>query len=231
LVFGLGKKEKKELEKPETPPILSEIESEVQKPPEEFGTIKTEVERVPEEPVLPEIESQIEKTSELETKVEKAKPKRVPRVLKTLIEPKTEGKTDMLALEELSQKIENENMKIKKKVKSLSKKSEELTLDSPEIIDLIKLYERTSKKFREFIEDMNNLEADGWEVDETVAAFYKFRIAKGLSSLKKEELNIENLCERVGFTPSKVNEILEKPTEKLIEEFSEEAPAIEEPSI
>ena len=137
----------------------------------------------------------------------------------------------MLALEELSQKIENENMKIKKKVKSLSKKSEELTLDSPEIIDLIKLYERTSKKFREFIEDMNNLEADGWEVDETVAAFYKFRIAKGLSSLKKEELNIENLCERVGFTPSKVNEILEKPTEKLIEEFSEEAPAIEEPSI
>lgn len=228
MVFGIGKKEKKELERIETPEVLSEVKPEIQKPPEEAGTLKTKIEKVPGgEIILPDINLQIEKTSELETKVEKVKPKRVPKVLKTLTEPKTEGKTDMLVLEELSQKIENENIKIRKKIKSLSKKSEELTLDSPEIIDLIKLYERTSKKFREFIEDMNNLEADGWEVDETVAAFYKFRIAKGLSSLKKEELNIENLCERVGFTPSKVHEILEKPTEKLIEEFSEEAPAIE----
>jgi len=225
LVFGIGKKEKKELEKTETP-VLSEIKPEIQKPPEEAGTLK--IEKVPGgEIILPDINSQIERTSELETKVEKVKPKRVPKVLKTLTEPKTEGKTDMLVLEELSQKIENENIKTRRKIKSLSKKSQELTLDSPEIIDLIKLYERTSKKFREFIEDINNLEADGWEVDETVAAFYKFRIAKGLSSLKKEELNIENLCERVGFTPSKVHEILEKSTEALIQEFSEEAPAQE----
>lgn len=232
MVFGFGKKEKKELEKSETPSILSEIKSEIETPSEEFGTLKTEIEKAPEEPVvLPEIDSQIEEASELETKVEKAKPKRVPKVLKTLTEPETEGKTDMLVLEELSQKIENENLKIKKKVKSFSKKSEELTLDSPEIIDLIKLYEKASKKSREFIDEMNKLETDGWKVDETVAAFYKFRIAKALSSLKKEESNIENLCEKVGFTPSKIHEILEKSTEKLIEEFSGEETEIEEQSI
>ena len=237
MVFGFGRKEKKELEKPETPKILSEIKSEIQRPPEEFGTLKTEIEKVPEEPVVPpEIESQIDKTSELETKVEEAITKTIPEISEPLFEPEnkekkvsepvyepeTKGKTDMLALEELSQKIENENIKIKKKVKSLSKKSEELTIDSPEIIELIKLYEKASKKSREFVDQMNKLEADGWNVDETVAAFYKFRIAKGLSFLKKEELNIEKLCEKVGFTPSKVHEILEKPTEKLMEEFSEE---------
>lgn len=227
MVFGFGKKEKKEFKKLETPKILSEIRSEIQKPPEGFGALKTEVEKVPERPVvLPEIESQIEKTSELETKVEKAK--KAPKVLKKLYESKNEEKADMLALEELSQKIENENIKIKKKVKSLSKKSEELTIDSPEIIDLIKLYEKASKKSREFIEHMNEIEADGWDVDETIAAFYKFRIAKGLSFLKKEELKIEKLCEKVGFTPSKVHEILEKPTERLIEEFSEKAAVQEE---
>jgi len=239
LVFGLGKKEKKELERPETPKFLSEIKSEVQKPPEEFGSLKTEVEKFPKEPVLPELEPQIEKTSELETKVEEAITEKTPKVSEPetlevsepVSEPKTEGKTDMLDLEELSQKIENENIKIKKKVKTFLKKSEELTLDSPEIINLIKLYEKASKKSREFVDKINKLEADGWKVDETVAAFYKFRIAKGLSSLKREESNIEKLCEKVGFTPSKIHEILEKPTEKLMEEFSKEASTLEELSL
>ena len=241
MVFGFGKKGKKELEKPETPIFLSEIKSEIQKPPEEFGSLKTETEKIPEMPeVPPEIESQIDKTSELESKVEDALEKKIPEISERILEPKAEeevpepapepepeaerreeGKTDMLALEDLSQKIENEDIKIKKKVKSLSKK-EELTIDSPEIINLIKLYEKTSKKSREFIEQMNKLESNGWKVDETVAAFYKFRIAKALSSLKKSESDIENLCEKVGFTPSKVHEILKKPTEQLIDEFSGE---------
>ena len=250
MVFGFGKKEKKEFKELETPTFLGGIKSEIQKPPEEFGTLKTETIKVPETSAAPpEIESQIDKTSELESKVEEALVKKIPEISERILEPKAEegkipesktpkpvigggeeGKTDMLTLEELSQKIENENIKIKKKVKSFSKKSNELTIDSPEIINLIKLYEKASNKSREFIDQMNKFEANGWKVDETVAAFYKFRIAKALSSIKKSESDIENLCEKVGFTPSKIHEILEKPTEKLIEEFSEEAP-VEEPSV
>ncbi|MDI6826236.1 MAG: hypothetical protein QMD36_03520 [Candidatus Aenigmarchaeota archaeon] len=125
--------------------------------------------------------------------------------------------TGRIELEELSQKVENELGKIDRRIKSLEKKADVITIDSQEIVDLIRLYAATNNKFQEFIDEMHRLEGRGWGIDENIAAFYKFRIGKALSNIKRQSIKVEGMCERVGFTPSKIREILDSSIEELVD--------------
>jgi len=125
--------------------------------------------------------------------------------------------TDRIELEELSMKVENEVGKINRKIKTLEKKANEISIESQEIIDLIRLYAATDNKFQEFIDEMRRLEERGWDTDRNIAAFYKYRIGKALSNIKKQSIKVEGMCKRVGFTPSKIKEILDAPIEELVD--------------
>lgn len=120
------------------------------------------------------------------------------------------------AIENLSKKIEEENRKISRKFGAITKKSKQITLESPEIIELIKLYAKTKDKFEEFSEEMRNIDDRGWDFDNNVAAFYKFRIGRALAEMKKQTNKVENVCRNAGFTPSNIKTILESPIDRLV---------------
>jgi hypothetical protein len=139
---------------------------------------------------------------------------------KEIPEPKVSA--DRVELEELSQKVENEVGKIERKIKLLDKKADGLTIDSLEIIDLIRLYAATDSKFQEFIDEMRKIEGRGWDIDQNIAAFYKFRVGKALSDIKRQSMRVEGMCEKVGFTPSKIKEILDSPIEELVNSMTKQ---------
>jgi len=73
----------------------------------------------------------------------------------------------------------------------------------------------------EFIEEMRRLEDRGWDFDKNIAALFKFRIGKALAEMKRQTLNVENICRKAGFTPSNIRNILESPIERLVDSLAQ----------
>jgi flagellar motor switch/type III secretory pathway protein FliN len=206
-MFGLKKRKKEDFLKEsfDIPAGIDETKEEFKSINDEFLPLsheetKEEFKTVSEEFFPLPLEEKKE-TPELETKEEI---------------PETKVSADRVELEDLSQKVENEVGKIERKIKTLDKKADGLTIDSLEIIDLIKLYAATNNKFQEFIDEMRKIEGRGWGIDQNIAAFYKFRVGKALSDIKRQSMRVEGMCEKVGFTPSKIKEILDSPIEELV---------------
>lgn len=136
--------------------------------------------------------------------------------LEPVINEPVQAGTEREDLEMLSKRIEDENRNINRRFKIITKNVNQLTLESQELIDLIKLYANTNGKFNEFIEEMHRLEERGWNFDQNIAAFYKFRVGKALADMKKQSMEVEKICRKVGFTPSNIKSILKSPIEDLI---------------
>jgi len=155
-----------------------------------------------------EIKAKLEKPTEFETKLGETLERGVEKI-KTGV--------DKAILEDLSKKIEEENKSIFRKFNKITRKTKEITLESPEVIELIKLYSNATDKLEDFIDQMRGLESRGWDFDKNIAAFYKFRIGKALAEMKKQKKNVENVCRKAGFTPSNIRTILESPIERLVD--------------
>ena len=155
-----------------------------------------------------EITEKLEKPTEFETKIGETIEKGI-ETIKTGVEKEI--------IEELSKKIEEENKKISRRFDNIVKKAKEITLESPEIVELIKLYSNSRDKFEEFVEEMQELEYKGWNFDNDIAAFYKFRIGRALAEMKKQTMKVESVCRNAGFTPSNIKVILESPIERLVD--------------
>ena len=158
-----------------------------------------------------DIRAKLEKPTEFETKFGETFERGIEK-LKT--------GADKTVIEDLSKRIEEENKRIFKKFNTITKKTKEITLESPEIIELIKLYSNVKDRFEGFTEEMRNLESKGWDFDKNIAAFYKFRVGKGLAEMKKQTMKVENVCRDAGFTPSNIRTILESPIERLIDSLT-----------
>ena len=158
-----------------------------------------------------EIKAKLEKPMEFETKLGETL-ERGAEKLKIGV--------DRNIIEDLSKKIEEENSKISRKFSTIIKKTKEITLESPEVIELIKLYANANEKFEEFIEEMRDLENKGWDFDKNIAAFYKFRIGRALAEMKKQTMKVENVCRDAGFTPSNIRTILESPIDRLVDSMA-----------
>ena len=155
-----------------------------------------------------DVKSSFEKPLEVETRVNESFQKGLETV-KTGI--------DKTTIEDLSKRIEEENKKISRKFNSITKKVKEITLESPEIVELIKLYSSSKDKFEKFIEEMQELDYKGWDFDEDIAAFHKFRVGRALAEMKKRTKNVESVCRNAGFTPSNIKIILDSPIDKLVD--------------
>jgi hypothetical protein len=160
-------------------------------------------------------------TDTMETKTEEIP--EIPKETEELEPVKTEPIQDAVnreELEEISKRIENENKNINRKFKMITKNANQLTLESQELIDLIKLYASMSGKFNEFVEEMHRLEERGWKFDKNIAALYKFRVGMALANMKKQSRNVEKICKKVGFTPSNIKTILDSSIEELVKSLN-----------
>lgn len=157
---------------------------------------------------LADIKAKLEKPMEFETRLGENFQKGV-EAIKTGV--------DKEILEELSRRIEDENKKIFRKFNVITKKTKEINFESPEIVELIKLYSEASDKLENFVKEMSDLENKGWDFDKNIAAFYKFRVGRAMAELKKQTMNIEKICQKAGFTPSNIRAILESPIERLMD--------------
>ena len=148
------------------------------------------------------------------------KPMELPKFESARTEPaRTElirEAVDREEIEELSRRIENENKNINRRFKMITKNVNQLSLESQELIDLIRLYANANGKFSAFIDEMNILESRGWKLDQNVAALYKFRVGMALANMKKQSANVEKICRKVGFTPSNIKTILNSSIEDLV---------------
>lgn len=160
---------------------------------------------------LAEIKAKLEKPMEFETKPGETFERGIEN-LKT--------GADKTVLEDLSKRIEEENTKISRKFNSITKSAKDITLETPEIVELIKLYSNASDKLEEFIDEMRRIEDRGWDFDKNLAAFFKFRIGRDLAELKKLTIDVESICRKAGFTPSNIRNILESPIENLVDSLA-----------
>jgi len=158
-----------------------------------------------------EIKAKLEKPMEFEAKLGETFERGVEK-LKTGV--------DKTIIEDLSKRIEEENKKILRKFNTITKKAKQITLESPETIELIKLYANAKDRFEGFVEEMRRLEGRGWDFDKNIAAFYKFRVGRALAQMKKQTIKVENVCRDAGFTPSNIRTILESPIERLIDSLA-----------
>jgi hypothetical protein len=124
---------------------------------------------------------------------------------------------DELPLKELCKKIDDELKKIKKELRRIEK-IEDLTLESPEMVNLLELYTTAKDKFQEFVDEINKLELSRLS-DKTTAAIYKFKACKALADIKKQTQRIESICEKTGLVPSKIQDIIRTRAEDLINSF------------
>ncbi len=207
-MFGFKQKKNEDLEKVD---LLNDIQSKWDEPMPSFD-VDTVLGTKTEETDMPDVKTKETDVSDVKfpetTEIEDLNP-----------EPIQTG-ADRTAIEELSKKIENENRNINRKFKLIAKNLNQLTLESRELIDLIKLYANTNGKFSEFIEEMHSLEEKGWNFDQNIAAFYKFRVGKALADMKKQSMSVEKICRKVGFTPSNIKAILKSPIEDLVNSLS-----------
>jgi len=164
---------------------------------------------------IPELPSELTRIKEkAETEVDK-----ITEGLTTEpAEREREIELEELPLKELNEKIDEELRQIRKRMKDLGSLNK-LTLDSPEMINLMDLYTEYKDKLSQFIEEINRMELTALASKKTFAAIYKFRACKSLSEMKKQIKKIEALCKRAGFIPTKVHDILESRAEDLVEEF------------
>lgn len=123
-----------------------------------------------------------------------------------------------LPLKNLSKKIDEELEEIKKEFKDIGK-TKGLTLESPELIDLLNLYVNAKKKMNTFIDEINEMNLSRLTSKRTVAAVYKFRACKAISDIKKEVKKIDKICKKAGFIPLKVHDILESSAEDIVNSF------------
>lgn len=217
--FGLfGKKEKEEIED------LGKIKSEsLLSDKATSGRGLLELPELPKRS-LPGISEPKESSFPLKPKLE-FKPKLTPRLeFKPKFPPKPEIKKvslEELPLKDLSKKINEELESIKKEFKNI-RKVQGLTLESPELIDLLNLYIKAKRKLRDFTDEINKTDLSGLTSKRTVAAVYKFRACRTLSEIKKEVIKIDKICKKAGFIPIKVNQILKSSAEELVNSFLRE---------
>lgn len=157
---------------------------------------------------LAEIKAKLEKPTEFEARLGENFEKSVEAI---------KSGVDKEILEDLSKRIEDENRKIFRKFNTIAKKAKEITFESPEIVELIKLYSEASDKLEDFVKEMSDLESKGWDFDKNIAAFYKFRVGRAMAEIKKQTMDIEKICQKAGFTPSNIRAILESPIERLMD--------------
>ena len=169
---------------------------------------------------IPELPPELTRLKEAaETEAEKiTEDAEEPRILPEPTEEKPEIELEELPLKELNEKIDKELRELKKRMKDLGSLTR-LTLESPEMINLMELYTEARDKLSQFIEEINRMDLTTLSSKRTFAAIYKFRACKGLSEIKKEIRKIESICKNAGFIPTKVHEILETRAEDLVDGF------------
>jgi len=198
---------KKDIEEPKEP-----LETEMK----DLGKLTLEEDSV-EIPELPPELTRIKETAEAEAEKiteELEEPKTLPEPT----EEKQEIELEELPLKELNEKIDKELRELKRRMKDLGSLTK-LTLESPEMINLMDLYTEARDKLSQFIEEINRMDLTTLSSKRTFAAIYKFRACKGLSEIKKEIRKIESICKNAGFIPTKVHEILETRAEDLVDGF------------
>ena len=203
---------KKDIEEPKEP-----LETEMK----DLGKLTLEEDSV-EIPELPPELTRIKETAEAEAEKiteELEEPKTLPEPT----EEKQEIELEELPLKELNEKIDKELRELKRRMKDLGSLTK-LTLESPEMINLMDLYTEARDKLSQFIEEINGMDLSTLSAKRTFAAIYKFRACKGLSEIKKEIRKIESICKNAGFIPTKVHEILETRAENLIDSFLQKNP-------
>jgi len=169
---------------------------------------------------IPELPPELTRLKEAaETEAEKVTEElEEPKMLLEPTEEKREMELEELPLKELNEKIDKELRELKKRMKDLGSLTR-LTLESPEMINLMELYTEARDKLSQFIEEINRMDLTTLSSKRTFAAIYKFRACKGLSEIKKEIRKIESICKNAGFIPTKVHEILETRAEDLVDGF------------
>lgn len=169
---------------------------------------------------IPELPPELTRLKEAaETEAEKiTKDIEEPRMLPEPTEEKPEIELEELPLKELNEKIDEELKLIRKRMKELGSLTK-LTLESPEMINLMELYTEARDKLSQFVEEINRLDLTALASNRTFAAIYKFRACKELSEIKREIRKIEFICKKAGFIPTRVHEILESRAENLIDSF------------
>jgi hypothetical protein len=169
---------------------------------------------------IPELPPELTRLKEAaETEAEKiTKDIEEPRMLPEPTEEKPEIELEELPLKELNEKIDEELKVIRKRMKELGSLTK-LTLESPEMINLMELYTEARDKLSQFVEEINRLDLTALASNRTFAAIYKFRACKELSEIKREIRKIEFICKKAGFIPTKVHDILESRAENLIDSF------------
>jgi len=234
-MFGLFKKKKEDLEfnVPSTAeiPTLEPMQPSVEEKPL-TPTDSTTTEPTFESQPLDQPEEQISKDAndyieelKQETSFDKSENelKSLDMLLPPLEEPtptRSSMPTKNATLESLCIKIDLEVEDIQRKFKEIKAIVAKLTLNSPEIFDLLDLYNRAKDKMKSFVQEIDRFDAVGWGIDENTAAFYKFRACKSLAKLRKEMDEIERVIRESGFTPLKMDEILHTPTEELVNKMA-----------
>lgn len=160
-----------------------------------------------------------------ETVIPEAEPSKVEAPAETMGAPPISVEKTLtfeeLPLKELCKDIKDGLKEIRDKFREIGK-TDNLTLESPEMIDLLELYVIAKDKMQEFIDKINKLELGKLTSKKTVAAIYKFRACKTLADIKKQVRKIESICKKAGFIPTKIHEILEAKAEDLVNSFLRE---------
>jgi len=211
MAFGLFKKEVKRIDGEE---LKKAIEGE-----------KPIIDRAPPEPKSIEDLKAIEK-SEIKNlnKIKDIGPLVKPpelQELKPLPPPPRIITLDETNLKELNEKIDLELAEVKKKLRDIEQVPK-LTLESPEMIDLLDLYVSAKEKYQDFVGQINEIDFENLREKRTFAAIYKFRACKGLSEIKKQIKKIESLSMKAGLLPTRIGEILKSDAGKLVNSFVRE---------
>ena len=204
--FGLFKKKVKEVDEQKLKQTMEGIDKVLTEPKfiEDLKLIeKTEIKDLDKmKEIVPPVKPPV---------LEELKPVPIEPVLKPL---------DENSLEQLNERIDTELVAIRKKLKGIEKVPK-LTLESPEMVDLLDLHISAKNKFKEFVDEINKFDLKNSE-KKTFAAIYKFRACKALSEIKKQIRKIESISMKAGFIPTKVHTIIQSDAEKLVNNFLKE---------
>jgi len=204
--FGLFKKKVKEVDEQKLKQTMEGIDKALTEPKfiEDLKLIeKTEIKDLDKmKEIVPPVKPPV---------LEELKPVPIEPVLKPL---------DENSLEQLNERIDTELVAIRKKLKGIEKVPK-LTLESPEMVDLLDLHISAKNKFKEFVDEINKFDLKNSE-KKTFAAIYKFRACKALSEIKKQIRKIESISMKAGFIPTKVHTIIQSDAEKLVNNFLKE---------
>ena len=202
-LFKKGRKTK-ELEDLER---LTAEEAEIPEAPEPVEESLKLPEDIPDEGI-PETEEITEPVSE-EMKEELSMPAVGERV---------ETNIEDFPLKDLVNRANSELKNIKGRLREIGNLNN-LTLESPEMVDLLDLYAASKGKLRAFIDEVNRMDLSTLSSQKSIAAIYKFRACKTLADIKKQTKKIDDMCKKAGFLPNKVHDILTSNAEDLVNSF------------